>query len=79
MISSLSSGFLMNYGKRNVLLMTNLVLIVGSGLSQIILVCVQVIGRFIWGMACGVFTVLVPKFMLETAPNELKGPLGAVS
>lgn len=36
-------------------------------------------GRFLWGMAAGVYTVLVPKFINETAPNEYKGPFGAFS
>ncbi len=27
----------------------------------------------------GVFSVLVPKFINETAPSELKGPFGAMS
>jgi hypothetical protein len=30
-------------------------------------------------MAAGVYTVLVPKFINETAPSELKGPFGAIS
>jgi hypothetical protein len=30
-------------------------------------------------MAAGAFTVMVPKFINETAPSELKGPYGALS
>lgn len=30
-------------------------------------------------MAAGIYTVLVPKFINETAPSELKGPFGAMS
>ena len=39
----------------------------------------QLIGRFLWGMAAGVYTVLVPKFINETVPSNLKGPFGAMS
>lgn len=39
----------------------------------------QLIGRFIWGLSGGVYTVLVPKFIVEAAPNELKGAFGAIS
>lgn len=30
-------------------------------------------------MAAGAFTVMVPKFINESAPSELKGPYGALS
>ena len=30
-------------------------------------------------MAAGVYTVLVPKFINETVPRDLKGPFGAMS
>ena len=40
---------------------------------------VFLVGRFIWGLSIGAFTVFVPKFITETAPTELKGPLGGVT
>ena len=40
---------------------------------------VLVVGRFLWGLAIGSLTVFVPKFINETAPTELKGPLGGIS
>jgi cyanate permease len=79
MITSLSSGFLMKYGKSKLLLFTNLVLVIGNCMSLIENIPLQLIGRFIWGMAAGVYTVLVPKFINETAPCELKGPFGGIS
>jgi len=35
--------------------------------------------RFFYGMAVGAFTVIVPKFINETVPQQLKGPYGAMS
>ena len=40
---------------------------------------VFLVGRFMWGLSIGAFTVFVPKFITETAPTELKGPLGGLS
>ena len=54
-------------------------LIIGNVLTQIQIVAVQLVGRFIWGIAAGVNTVLVPKFITETAPKELNGTFGAIS
>ena len=48
-------------------------------MTQIQSVPVQLVGRFIWGIAAGVNTVLVPKFITETAPKELNGTFGAIS
>jgi len=36
-------------------------------------------GRFLFGMASGAYTVYIPKFINEVAPNEYKGPFGAIS
>lgn len=79
MISSLGSGYLMKFSKLNLIHGVNIVLIVGNLICQIDTVWVQLVGRFMWGLAVGVFTVLVPKFINETAPSELKGPFGAMS
>lgn len=51
----------------------------GNSTTQSSKPVLQLVGRFFWGMATGVYTVLVPKFITETAPNELKGPFGAIS
>ena len=40
---------------------------------------VILVGRFIYGMSCGAFTVICPKFISEVAPTEYKGPYGALS
>jgi cyanate permease len=69
----------MKFSKLNLIHCVNLVLILGNLLCQIEVVWVQLIGRFIWGLSVGVFTVLVPKFINETAASELKGPFGAMS
>jgi MFS family permease len=37
------------------------------------------IGRFIYGLASGSFNVFGPLYITETAPIEIKGPLGALT
>jgi MFS family permease len=50
--------------------------ILGSALSLIGNVYVILVGRFIWGIGAGSFTVLTPKFINETSPLEKKGFYG---
>ena len=79
MISSIGTGYLMPFGKWKLLHLNNLLLICASSLSLIECIPIQMVCRFFYGMAAGAFTVMVPKFINETAPQELKGPYGALS
>jgi MFS family permease len=60
--------------------MTNIFVIIGSGLTIIETswVCLLV-GRFLYGMAAGSYSVFCPKYISETAPTEIKGPAGGLS
>jgi MFS family permease len=40
---------------------------------------VVALGRFIWGLSVGFFTILCPKYINETGPTEIKGPLGTIN
>ncbi len=80
MISSIGTGYLMFFfGKWKLFHLNNLLLICASSLSLIECIPLQMACRFFYGMAAGAFTVMVPKFINETAPHELKGPYGALS
>lgn len=79
MISSIGTGYLMPYGKWKLFHLNNLLLICASGVSLVECIPLQMVCRFFYGMAAGAFTVMVPKFINETAPSELKGPYGALS
>ena len=79
MISSLCTGSIMHYGKWKLFFYTNFLLILSSGLSLVDNISLQMICRFFYGISAGAFTVLVPKFIMETAPTELKGSYGALS
>ena len=60
--------------------LTNLLMTVAIAICVVNFnVWVLLAGRFLWGLSIGAFTVFVPKFITETSPTELKGPLGGVS
>lgn len=71
-------------------MLTNILVCVGAGLTLVKVFPVILVGRFIYGVAAGSFSVFVPKFSMiyklvnnsivnETAPTELKGPLGTMT
>jgi len=57
----------------------NGVLCLGSAICLIPNIWVILVGRLIWGLGSGAFTVFVPKFINETAPTEYKGAFGVMS
>ncbi len=68
--------------------MANGCVLVGAGITLVENEIAIIIGRFIYGVASGSFSVLVPSFSIlsflthivnELAPTELKGPLGATT
>ena len=61
------------------ILATNVLVTIGVGITLINNSGVILVGRFIFGMAAGTFTVICPKFVSELSPPEYKGPFGAVS
>lgn len=73
------SGPVAKIGRMNSILLTNLVAVIGSGLVLIQNEICLLIGRFIYGLACGSFSVFVPLYINETAPIELKGPMGVMT
>ena len=73
------TGFLMNFGKFKLIHISNIVLSLGSTLCLIQNIDSQICGRLLLGISIGIFSVLVPKFINETVPSELKGPFGAMS
>ncbi|CDW77776.1 sugar transporter family protein [Stylonychia lemnae] len=76
-VGSIGVGVFVKYGKKNCILFANILVIIGAGITTYKNVYAIVAGRFIYGLATGSFSVLVP--INEAAPTELKGPLGAVT
>ena len=58
-------------------MLTNLFLVIGVSLTLINQFWVLCLGRFIYGISAGAFSVFCPKYIAETSPVEIKGPAGA--
>jgi MFS family permease len=89
-LGSLTAGAFAKYGKKRCIFAANIISIIGcilitaSGpygwntyqadgskyLPQLL------IGRLIYGLGAGCFTVFVNSFISEVSPNELTGPMG---
>jgi len=78
-IGALFSGPLMKIGRWKCILLTNIFVIAGAGSTLVFNVSMLMIGRFLYGIACGCYSVFCPKYISETAPVEVKGPAGALS
>ncbi len=52
------------YGKKNCLLLANGCVLVGAGITLVENEIAIIIGRFIYGLATGSFSVLVPSFSI---------------
>jgi MFS family permease len=60
-------------------MLTNVFVIVGAAMTLVDNFDVFLVGRFLYGAACGGFSVFCPKFISEVAPLELKGPAGSLT
>ena len=54
-----------------------MVLVIGTFISLIESYETLCIGRYIYGLGAGSFSVFCPLFVTETSPIEVSGPLGA--
>lgn len=61
------------FGKKNCIHGTNFLLIAGVGMTMVKNEYWILGGRFLFGLSAGAFSVFVPSFINELAPNELKG------
>ena len=81
MIGGLSGGYLANkVGRKQGILLTQTLSIIGAILSGISKPAgtyeILIIGRLLIGVACGLFTGLVPLYITEVAPVNIRGGLG---
>ena len=76
---ALFSGTFAFIGRWNCIMLANGLLTLGVAftlMDDYVLLC---IGRFIYGLSVGTFSVFCPKYISETAPIEVKGPAGALT
>ncbi|EMP39678.1 Solute carrier family 2, facilitated glucose transporter member 3, partial [Chelonia mydas] len=84
MIGSFSVGLFVNrFGRRNSMLLVNILAFVGGtlmGFSKMAkAVEMLILGRFIIGLFCGLSTGFVPMYISEISPTALRGAFGTLN
>lgn len=81
MVGAFIAPTLMNKGKRKVMILLNIVLIVAYALQTFlpISLTVCIIGKLIQGIASGAFSTICPSYINEMTPTELMGPIGGLN
>ncbi|XP_065145034.1 solute carrier family 2, facilitated glucose transporter member 4-like [Paramisgurnus dabryanus] len=83
MLSSFSVGIISEFfGRRKAMLINNLLAFIGGGLMGMSKICrsfeMMILGRFTIGAYCGLASALVPMYVGEIAPTNLRGALGTL-
>ena len=71
--------FIKKLGKVQLMHVMNIIMLTGIGICMFDKISVICVGRFIWGISFGSFSVISAKYNNEICPIELKGPFGAIS
>jgi len=78
-IGSFAGGKLIQFGRRRMMLVFNVVGVVAVGLTLILNVYAICLGRLVFGFCGGIFGVALPRMIEETVPQRLLGPFGIVT
>jgi len=78
-IGAIGSGSFARYGKWRCIVLNNIIVVAGAAITLVPNTYVITFGRFIYGISNGAFSVFVPLYINETAPVEIKGPLGVMT
>jgi MFS family permease len=78
-LGSLVSGPLLQIGRWKSMLLSELLVVVSVGLMLIKTLSWMLVGRFLYGVACGAFSVIGPMYIIEIAPVEISGPAGSLT
>lgn len=76
---ALFSGPFSYLGRWRCIMIANAILILGSLITFIESFTFLLVGRFIYGLSSGIFSVYCPKFISEVAPVEINGPAGGLT
>ena len=78
MFSAACSGRLVKYGRRNALILSAVLGIIGTGITIYENVWAIIIGRLIYGLSVGIIAIAMPRLMEETVPSNLVGAYGGL-
>lgn len=71
--------FIKKIGKVKLMHIMNIIMLIGIATCMVNIIPVICVGRFIWGITFGCFSVISAKYNSEICPIEYKGPFGAIS
>lgn len=70
-IGAVLGGMIMKIGRRKAILISNLIGLIGLGITMVENFNVILVGRFIFGFSVGLKSVVSPRYIEETVPNHL--------
>jgi MFS family permease len=76
-VGALGSAPFTKYGQKTCIHANNLLVVIACGVCLIKKYEAVLVGRFLYGVCGGAFSVFVPSFINEVTPTELKGPFGS--
>lgn len=77
LIGSVTAGSFIAFGRHRAIILMDIFVLIGSGISLIQTIPTILIRRFIYGFAAGVLTAAMTKCMCETVPLNLASVFGA--
>jgi len=78
LVGAISSGIVLDkFSRKNALIITDLIGLVGVGLSLIASVPIFCFSRFFMGIATGLNSALVPLYIKEISPISISGSMGS--
>jgi len=69
-IGAVLGGQLMKMGRRISLLLCDVIGLVGLGITMYFNFAAIIVGRFIFGLAAGLVSSIVPRYIEDTVPNK---------
>ena len=78
MVSAALSGSLIKYGRRQALMASAVIGIVGTAITIYENFWAIIFGRLIYGFSVGIIAIAMPRLMEETVPNKLVGFYGGL-
>ncbi len=76
-IGSIFASKIIGIGRRKAIILMNVIIVIGTGISLILTIPTLIIGRFISGFAAGVLTICVNTCIYETVPLTMASSFGA--
>ena len=78
-IGALTAGVFIGYGKRRMIMMVHVLMLMGYAFTIYAELWAVFVGRILLGLGVGSYCVYCIKFVSELTPIEYRGPIGAIA